>query len=805
MIPRAFVWLAALTSAASALGAQRPTGAVGAYVPPRTWPQEPRRFDLLHQTMRLRFDVPHRTLFGEVTTRLAITLAPTDTIRLDAENLTIDRATDARGRTLRFTADTSHVTVRLARRAAVGDTVEFTLGYHGTPERGLYFVPRRHVIWSQGEATETRAWIPTYDAPNDKTTWDFFVSADTGLKVLSNGRLVDVTPTGGGRQAIWHWAQDKAASTYLYSVVVGPFTVLRDQWRGIPVDYWTYADTTDAAWRAFGETPGMIEVYSQVLGVPYPWAKYDQSLIPDFTYGGMENVSATTQTDLVLHGAGGEPQGSGRGLAAHELAHQWFGDLTTTAEWADVWLNEGLTTYMESVHTEKTRGWDDAALEWGGQQQAAMGADQNVERPLVWGVYEGTDPIQLFFSGHVYPKGAQVAHQLRRLLGDATFWAGMHRFLVDNAYRPVTTADYAVAMEQTCRCELDWFFDQWAYGIGYPRVRFSRHWDEGSKTLHLTVEQTQVVDATHPLFRFPVTVRVIARDSVVRHEIMVSKANEMFAIPLPSEPVSFRFDEGGWLLGTVTGDQSALDLAQMARHDLDVRGREWALRQLASVRDSTAAAARRFLVLNEPRAELRQAALEQMAGDSNAAARAVAASALRDPDGTVRATALGTLRALDGTTAATAASTLYATDPSDAVRQAALAIVAQAKGKDALDLLLGAAVDQPLGIRLTAFHFLGQLRDPRGLDVLERMTGNTEDRNVRTQALSAIAASGDSARATALALRLIGDYDPLFASAAVRVVARVGGAGGRAKLAQAMRAEQRVSVRLAMQQVLAAR
>jgi aminopeptidase N len=803
MTSRTVLSLAVLMSAAGALAAQRP-GTVGAYVPPRTWPEEPTRFDLLHQTMRLRFDMPRRTVFGTVTTRLVITRAPTDTVRLDAEQLTIERASDARGRTLRFSADTSHVTVRLARRAAVGDTVEFTLSYRGAPERGLYFVPRRSVIWSQGEATETRAWIPTYDAPNDKTTWDFYVTADSGHQVLSNGRLVDVAPTSGG-QAVWHWAQEQPASTYLYSVVVGPFTVLRDQWRDVPVAYWTYADTVNAAWRAFGETPGMIEVFSQVLGVPYPWAKYDQSLIPDFTYGGMENVSATTQTDLILHEAGSEPQGSGRGLAAHELAHQWFGDLTTTADWADVWLNEGLTTYMESVHTEKTRGWDDAALEWGDQQQGAMGADLNVERPLVWGIYQGTDPIQLFFSGHVYPKGAQVAHQLRRLLGDSVFWAGMHRFLVDNAYRPVTTADYAVAMERTCRCDLDWFFDQWAYGIGYPRVRFTRHWDAASKTLHVLVEQTQTVDSTHPLFRFPVTLRVTTRDSVVRREVMVSKVSETFAVALPSAPVAFRFDEGGWLLGTVAGDLTHPELAQMAMHDLDVRGRQWALGQLATVRDSTAAAARRFIVLNEQRGELRVTALQQMTADSNAAARDVAYSALRDPDGSVRAAALVALRARDAAAALTAATALWASDPSNTVRQAALAIIARARGKDALDLLLGAAVDQPLGTRLTAFHFLGQLRDPRALEVLERMTASTEDRNVRTQALSAIAASGDSARATALALRMIGDYDPLFAAAAVRVVGRVGGAAGQAKLAQAMRTERRVSVRLAMQQALAAR
>ncbi len=781
--------------------AQRQTGVVGAYTAPRVWPQEPRRFDLLHQTMRIRFDAPHRELFGEVTTQVVLTAA-SDTVRLDAENLTIDRASGTGNRALRFTADTAHVTVRLPRRAAAGDTVAFTLAYHGFPERGIYFVPRRNVIWSQGEATETRAWIPTYDASNDKTTWEFYVTVDSGVAVLSNGRLAGVQATPQ-RQFVWHWVQDSPASTYLYSVVAGPFTVLKDQWRGRPVEYWTYADTVDAAWRTFGETPTMIEVYSEVLGVPFPWAKYDQSIIPDFTYGGMENVSATTQTDLALHGAGGEPERSGRGLNAHELAHQWFGDLTTTADWADIWLNEGITTYMESVENEKTRGWDAAVLEWGEQQRDAMAADQNEMRPLVWGRYEGTDPIVLFFSGHVYPKGAQLAHQLRRLLGDPTFWAGMHRFLVDNAHKAVTTADYAVAMEQTCGCDLDWFFDQWAYGIGYPQVTFARRWDAASKTLHVTVAQVQTVDSLRPLFRFPVTLRVITRDSVVRQQIMVSKASETFAVALPSEPLSFRFDEGGWLLGSVAGDLSGGELAQMAEHDLDARGRDWALRAMATAHDSTAQAARRLVVLNEHMPELRQLALEAMGADSSDLTRAVLRAALRDPDGGVRAGALGALAGLDQAGAVAAATAMYPTDPSDAVRQSALRVMAQAQGPAALDVLVAAsAPDQPLQLRFTAAAFLRRIHDPKALDALERLTANTEDRNIRTSGLQALAASGDSARAAAVALRLIADPDPLFASAAVRTAGRVGGAAARAALTQALAKESRVFVRLAIQQVL---
>ena len=782
--------------------AQRPTGVVGQYVPPRAWPTPPHGFDLLHQRLAVSFDVPRRAVLGAVTSRGAITGVPTDTIRFNAENLSIDAATDAAGRRLRFTADTAHVTVQLPRRASPGDTFEFTLRYHGTPERGLYFVPRRNVIWTQGEAAETRAWVPTYDAPDDKTTWEFLVTVDSGLSVLANGRLVDVTPVNGGAQRVWHWAQERPASTYLYSVVAGPFTVLRDQWRGVPVDYWVYPDTIPAGWRTFGETPAMIELYSQLL-VPYPWAKYDQSAIPDFTYGGMENVSTTTQTDEALHSAGDEPENSGRGLVAHELAHQWFGDLTTTADWAEAWLNEGMATYMESVQNEKSRGWDAGQLSWIYQQEEAMQADVAQPRPLVWGEYRGTDPITLFFSGHVYPKGAQLAHQLRRLLGDSLFWAGLRRFLTDNAYKPVTTADYAVAFEKTCNCDLDWFFDQWAYGIGYPRVHWSRHWAEGLKTLHLMVEQTQQVDSLHPLFRFPVTVRVITSDSVVRREIMVSKAADTFAIPLPGAPLSVRFDEGGWLLGRVTGDLTPAELAATAEHDLEFAARHWALGQLEQSRDAAAVAARRFIVLNEHESALRTVALAQMAHDSTPEGTEVVRSALRDPDSGVRAQALLTLAALDTASARPAAHARYAGDPNNRVRGSAVSVMVRLEGAAALPVLLDAVrVGQPLNLRFNAAVGLARIPGPQAAEALEALTAPSEDRNLRGVGLNMIAQGGDTARALAVAVRYLADPDPLAAQSAVRLIGRIGGAAGRARLEARLAAETRVLVRAAIDRVL---
>jgi HEAT repeat protein len=368
----------------------------------------------------------------------------------------------------------------------------------------------------------------------------------------------------------------------------------------------------------------------------------------------------------------------------------------------------------------------------------------------------------------------------------------------------VTTPDYAVAMEQTCRCDLDWFFDQWAYGIGYPRVTFQRYWDAAAGALHVTVSQTQPVDSLHPLFRFPVTLRVITRDSVVRQEIMVSKASETFTVPLPSEPRSFRFDEGGWLLGTVAGDLSTAELADMATHDLDVRGRDWALRQLAMTHDAAAQAARRMVVLNEHVAALRELALAAMRADSSAATLAVLRSALRDPDGSVRGAALSDLARLDSTDAVAPAMRMYPTDPSDATRQSALAVIAHAQGAEALDLLIAAsAPGQPLGIRFTALTFLARIHDPRALDALEALTASSEDRNLRTAGLNTLVASGDSARAALVALRLVADPDPLFAVAAVRAAARAGGVAARAQLQQALPHESRVFVRQAIRQALA--
>ncbi len=317
------------------------------------------------------------------------------------------------------------------------------------------------------------------------------------------------------------------------------------------------------------------------------------------------------------------------------------------------------------------------------------------------------------------------------------------------------------------------------------------------------VEQTQAVDSTHPLFRFPVTVRVITRDSVVRQQITISKQSDTFAIPLPGAPLSVRFDEGGWLLGQVKSDQTPAELADMAKHDLDVSARAWALSQLAGSSDSAAVAARRFIVLNEHEAALRRMALEQLRDDGTPDGLATAASALRDPDSDVRAQALRTLAQLDTATARARAEDMAERDPNDWVRAAALQVLARFGGAAALPRFLAAVrPGGPFRLRFAAGLGLVRYHTPEAVAALAANTEPSEGRGVRTAALNLMVQQGDTARVVALATRYLDDPDAIFAAAAVRLLARVGGARSRALLLERFGNETRTRVRSAIEEVL---
>ncbi|HEY3112674.1 MAG TPA: M1 family metallopeptidase [Gemmatimonadaceae bacterium] len=541
-----------------------------------------RTYDLQHQATIVRFDWPRHAVVG--TTTLTIgglpDAAALSNVVIDAGDMTFKRVASG-DRELKYDYDGHVLTVHLATPLRARQKISITIDYDGADRsKGAYFRPARHIVWTQGETEDNRFWVPTYDFPNDKTTWEFYIWTGKGERALSNGRLAGSRAVGDSIE--WHWVLDKPASTYLMTAVVGDYTVLQDKpWRNVPVGYWTYPDSVSAAWRGFAKTPLAIDVFSRKTGVPYPWSKYDQIVIPEFQYGGMENVTATSQNDAeILHPAWAEPQANSVGLMAHELGHQWYGDLLTTRDWADVWLNEGFATFMEQIFREEDLGVDEGAFDRLGAQEQTIEADRRTRRPIVWNRWVN-DPIEVFFSGHIYPKGATILQMLRHQLGDAVFWKAMNRYTTSHAYGTVVTDDLRKAFEQTTGKNYKAFFDQWVYGAGFPVFQVSYLFDRAASRLVINAREVQPRDSMTGFFDVDVDVEARTDSGVVRFVVPVRNGTGEAGANLKAPPRSIRWDKGNWILDLTDFPRPTGMMQYQLVNDDDVLGRIEAVDVLA--------------------------------------------------------------------------------------------------------------------------------------------------------------------------------------------------------------------------------
>ena len=729
-----------------------------------------RIYDLQHQVVRVRFDWARRAVVGSTTLRVgglpgAAALAQ---VQLDAVEMQIGGVRGARGEALPHEYDGRTLAITLPTPLRAGAAVTVTVDYEAVrPRKGAYFIDRRHVVWTQGEMEDTRYWVPTYDAMNDKTTWEFYIRAPKGEKALSNGRLAGTRPVGGDVE--WHWVLDRPASTYLMTAVTGDYIVLEDRWRTVPVGYWTYADSVQAAWRGFGKTPRMVEVFSAKTGTPYPWAKYDQVVAPDYIFGGMENVTATTQADdRVLHPAWAEPQANADALVAHELGHQWYGDLLTARAWSHVWLNEGFATFLEAVFVEAERGRDDGAMTRLEAQEKALAADLTARRPMVFDRW-ATDPLELF-DAHVYERGASVLQMLRRQLGDALFWKGMRLYTTRHAFASVLSDDFRRAMEEAAGRDLSAFFRQWVYGAGFPAFQVALRYDDAAKSVVLDARQTQPRDSLTGLFEVDVDVEVLTDSGAVRAVVPMRGERATATIRVPAPPRSVRWDKGGWLLDVADFPRSTAMLAHQLAHDDDVLGRieaaellsERAGDRLAAIAVAKAAGEDAFWGVRTRAA----GALARLAGDSTASRALLAAS--RDADARVRQAAAMSLRNFPGPDVAGRLRELASADSSLYVRGAALGSYAALEKEAALPAITAAlGRDSWLDLERTkAVAALEPVGAGEGWATALRFLAPGTSRETRQAAVRTLLAfaMADTARAVALvpALAPLLDADDLF-------------------------------------------
>lgn len=702
-----------------------------------------RNFDTRNISLNLRFDWAKEQAIGTAT----ITFAPlADNLRevaFDAANMTFNSVKLASGTPLQFTADAPNEKLRIALDHAykTTDVLTVVVDYHtngvdketgiGGFGRGLAFIkptpddPKRpRQIWSQGESEYNHLWFPCFDHPNDFATSEMIATVDKPLMVISNGKLLETKDNPDGTRT-FHWKMETPHASYLTSIVVGEYAAVEGSYAGIPVISYVYPSELEEGKVTTARLPEMVKFFSEKTGLKYPYAKYAQTMTRDFG-GGMENISATTQTDNMIHDARTELDQTSDGLESHELAHQWFGDYVTCRTWADIWLNESFATYFQAMWDEHSLGRDDFLyLDVKGNQDAYYTAwARGLRRPIVTKNYANPDAV---FDTYAYPRGGAVLHMLRTALGEENWWRSINHYLTKYANQPVSTEQFRIAIEETTGQSMDWFFDQWVYKMGHPVFHVTQDYDPAAKVVKLTVRQEQKPDADsdYPqagFFQTPVDIELGAgTQTTVTRVQLEPKEEQTLTIPFETKPQLVDFDYGGALIKELKFEKPTDELLYQVARDADMLGRHWALDQLsARMKDSATteadkqriATALSTAVTSDGFWGMRQDAATALNGAPGDAARKALLAAVKDKNAHVRASAINAL----------------------------------ASGKDAslADVYLQALNDQSYGVIRAAATALGQTKSQQAYDALSKLFEVQSWRDtIRVSAMTGLAALGD--------------------------------------------------------------
>ncbi len=548
-----------------------------------------------HIFLDLALDLTAQTVEGTCHIRLNPVQDGIDQLILDAVQLNIQDVKIGRTKQA-FDYDGQQLTVNLKQPTVRSKPITLSISYRADhPQRGLYFIgPDAHYphkpiqAWTQGEDEDSRFWFPCFDYPGQLATSEIRVRVPQPYRAISNGTLIEAL--NEEKNTVYHWLQEQVHPTYLMTLAVGDFAELTDEWRhpngtSIPVLYYVEKNRKDDALRSMGKTPRMIEFFSEKYGYPYPYPKYAQVCVDDFIFGGMENTSTTLLTDrCLLDERAALDNRSTETLVAHELAHQWFGDLVVIKHWSHAWLKEGMASYSEVMWTDHEYGADDAAYYRLQEARNYLREDSTrYRRPVVTHVYR--EAIELY-DRHLYEKGACIYHMIRAELGDELFWQSVHTFVQDNAHRTVETIDLLRAIEKSSGRNLAFLFDQYVYRGGHPEYKVSYSWDNEAKLAKLTIVQTQAGEKDSDCFnlKLPITFSIVKRKSASVLQtltIQVQEKTQTFYIPLSEKPNFVSFDAGNHYLKTVTLDYPFPELKAQLQHDPDPVSRIYAAEAIA--------------------------------------------------------------------------------------------------------------------------------------------------------------------------------------------------------------------------------
>jgi aminopeptidase N len=530
---------------------------------------------LVHTKLDVRFDYAKRLLYGKEWATLKPYAYATDSLNLDAQGMDIKSVAMVNGKSLqplKYKYDQEQIRINLGKKYLPGQTYTIYIEYVAKPDdlkvkgsaaitdaKGLYFInPDSAVknkpvqIWTQGELQSSSAWFPTLDRPNQKTTSEIIMTVPSKYVTLSNGKLTTQVKNANGTRTDT-WKMDLPHSTYLFMMAVGDFKIYHDKWKEKEVNYYLEPAYAPYAKQIFGTTPEMIELYSKLLGVDYPWNKYSQIVARDYVSGAMENTSATLHGEYVQRTPRemlDENFDKAESTIAHELFHQWFGDYVTAESWSNITVNESFANYSEILWAEHKYGKDAADDHNYKDLVSYLGDKENYSKNLVRFNYQEKEDV---FDLVSYQKGGRILNMMRNFLGDEVFFKGLNIYLKQNALKNGEAHLLRLAMEEASGKDMNWFFNQWYFGAGHPVVKIDYAWDEASKTQKVTVTQSQ----SGAPFTIPMAIDLYTGKNKQHYQVTLKDAVQTFAFQSATRPDLVNVDADKVVLWDKTDNKTA--------------------------------------------------------------------------------------------------------------------------------------------------------------------------------------------------------------------------------------------------------
>jgi aminopeptidase N len=529
--------------------------------------------DLVNTKLEVSFDFPKARMPAKEWITLHPHFYPTDSLNLDAHSMTINELSlikDGKHIPLKYTYDSTNLHITLDRTYRGGENYTIYIDYIARPNdikikggaaindaKGLYFINpdgknknKPTEVWTQGETESNAGWFPTIDKPNQKMTDEISITVPSRFVTLSNGLMVKQKKNSDGTRTDI-WKMDLPHAPYLVMMAIGEYSVIKDKYKGKEVSYYVEKEYEPVARKIFGLTPEMIAFYSSITGVDYPWQKYSQVAVRDYVSGAMENTTATVHGEGVQQDARQLIDGnSWEETIAHELFHMWFGDYVTTESWSNLTINESFAVYGAFAWEEYKNGKDAFGEQWFNALQNYLFSN-SASKELVRFSYRNYDDM---FDAVSYQKGGCILNMLRTYVGDSAFYKSLNLFLTTYKFQAVEAQQLRLAFEDVTGQDLNWFFNQWYYGSGHPKLDISYDYDKASKTEKVFVKQAQ----QGKTFKLPVAIDVYQGSTKNRYNVWVDQQSDTFAFPCAVKPDLVNFD-GDKMLVCEKSDHKTLD------------------------------------------------------------------------------------------------------------------------------------------------------------------------------------------------------------------------------------------------------